>query len=204
MANEKQKQAGSEEQRSLARGGSRGIERAEVMSPFGLIGRMMEDMDQIFSGFGGAPRFGGMRFSPDVDVVQRDDKLVVRADLPGMKESEVSVELEDGGLVIRGERRHEEEREEGGVFHSERSYGAFHRRIPLPRGVDASSCDASFDNGVLEVTLALPEQGSKKIAVRSGAGEQRGGGKEGEQRGAGKEGEQRGGGKEGGSPPARH
>jgi HSP20 family protein len=197
MANDKQKQGGQGMERSASsagerggamqrgQGGDLGSHRGGVLSPFALMRRMMEDMDRMFADFGAGgslmPRstergFGGLSrsFNPEVEVFQREGKLVVRADLPGMRQDDVHVSLDEDGLVLKGERRHEEEREEGGIFHSERSYGSFQRRIPLPRGVDPSTCDASFDDGVLEVSLNLPEQGSKRIEVRSGKAQEGG------------------------------
>jgi HSP20 family protein len=187
MANDKQKQGGRSMERPGAsstgerggsmqrgQGGDLGHPRGGVLSPFALMRRMMEDMDRMFADFGGGGSsergLGGLSrgFHPEVEVFQREGKLVVRADLPGMSQDDVHVSLDEDGLLLKGERRHEEEREEGGTFHSERSYGSFQRRIPLPRGVDPSTCDASFDHGVLEVTLKLPEQGRKRIEVRSG------------------------------------
>jgi HSP20 family protein len=195
MANEKQKQQGTQgmERTSPTGAGERGgpMQRGQgselgafrggVLSPFALMRRMMEDMDRMFADFGGGGSsergFGGLSrgFNPEVEVFKREGKLVVRADLPGMSQDDVHVSLDEDGLLLKGERRHEEEREEGGIFHSERSYGSFQRRIPLPRGVDPSTCDASFDHGVLEVSLKLPEQGGKRIEVRSGKAQQEGG-----------------------------
>lgn len=164
---------------ALQRGGGApmGFGGGGTMSPFSFMRRMMEDMDRMFEGLGLA-RMGGalpeleqMRaqaWAPEIEVFQREGNLVVRADLPGMTEDDVEVNIDDEGLELSGERRHEEEHEEGGVYHSERSYGSFRRRIPLPAGVDPSTCDASFENGVLEVKLRMPERGGRKIQVRGG------------------------------------
>jgi HSP20 family protein len=151
-------------------------------SPFGMMRRMMEDMDRLFEdfGFGGAlgGRSGGMLapfresgmgsvFTPAIEVLEREGKLLVRADLPGLKKEDVRVNVDDDGLLIEGERRSEHEERREGYLHSERSYGSFQRRIPLPRGVDVSTCDASFDDGVLEVKIDLPKESRRKIDVRS-------------------------------------
>ena len=158
-----------------SRRGSGGIARS---SPFGMMRRMMEDMDRLFEDFGFGARSGGIlaplaegdfvhAFTPAVEVVERDGKLLVRADLPGLKKEDVRVNVDDDGLVIEGERKSEHEESREGYFHSERSYGSFQRRIPLPRGVDLSSCDASFDDGVLEVKIDLPKENRRTIDVRS-------------------------------------
>jgi HSP20 family protein len=176
---EPQRQGGQGGQIERSQRSPLAYERGTVLSPFGLMRRMMEDMDRMFwdfgSGGGGSGLqnvergFGSSVWAPQVEVFQREGNLVVRADLPGMKENDIHVNLEDDALVIQGERRSEQEREEGGVFHSERSYGSFQRRIALPRGIDANTCDASFENGVLEVKLKMPtETGAKKIQVRAG------------------------------------
>lgn len=147
--------------------------RENVRSPFSLMRRMMEDMDRMFDDFAmgrGLGDFGGMgsmsTWNPQIEVFQKNDKLVVRADLPGLKKEDVRVHFTGDELVIEGERKHEDEKEENGVYHSERSYGSFERRIPLPRGVDMSTCDASFENGVLEVNLALPKEQRRQIPVK--------------------------------------
>ena len=105
---------------------------------------------------------------PQVEVLQRGNDLVVRADLPGLRREDVHVHLEDGLLTVSGERRFESTEEEDGVYHSERSYGRFSRSIPLPDGVDADACQAKFTDGVLEVRVPLPVQQSRsrRIEVR--------------------------------------
>jgi HSP20 family protein len=114
--------------------------------------------------------FGGL-WSPQVEVVERGNNLVVRADLPGLSRENVDVELDDDALIIRGERRSDVEDNEEGFYRSERSYGSFYRAIPLPEGIDASACNATFKDGVLEVTLPKPPQQSsrtRRIDVRGG------------------------------------
>jgi HSP20 family protein len=129
-----------------------------IGSPFGMMRRFADEMDRMFEDFGGR-NIGRLsqstmdRFSPQVDIFERDGKLVVRADMPGMTKDDVSVEVTEDGVVIDGERKYEHEENQEGVYRSERSYGRFHREIPLPEGVKSESATASFKNGVLEVTL---------------------------------------------------
>jgi HSP20 family protein len=155
-----------------------GVERS--MSPFSLFRRMMEDMDRVFGG----PVMGGaglgpiddltqaiagptsLSWSPPVEVLQRDGNLVVRADLPGLDPEDVRVEVDDEAITIAGERRARQEEKREGYFVSERSYGSFVRQIPLPRGVDRNNVEATFENGVLEVTLKLPAASSQSIPIR--------------------------------------
>jgi HSP20 family protein len=137
-------------------------------------------MDRIFQDFGfGRSAFGltpllgstGTRdlwrdasslerqiWSPQVETFRRGDKLVVRADLPGLRKEDVQVEVENDVLTLSGERREEHEEKRDDYFRSERSYGQFYRAIPLPEGVNADQCEASFKDGVLEVTLPAPKQ----------------------------------------------
>ncbi len=147
-----------------------------IRSPFSLMRRMMEDMDRLFdelsTGRSGLDvgDYGAMTqlFNPQIEVLQRGSDLVVRADLPGLTKDDVRVHATGDELVIEGERKHEEEKNEGGLYHSERSYGSFERRIPLPRGVDVSACNASFENGVLEIKLPLPKENKRAIDIKGG------------------------------------
>jgi HSP20 family protein len=101
-------------------------------------------------------------WSPQVETFRRGDKLVVRADLPGLKKEDVKVEIEDGILTISGERSDEHKEDKDGFFRTERSYGRFSRMLALPDGVSEEKCDATFNNGVLEVTLPVPKQTERK------------------------------------------
>ena len=105
---------------------------------------------------------------PQVEVLQRGSDLVLRADLPGLRREDVHVEIDDDLLTISGERRYESESEEEGLYHSERSYGRFSRSIPLPPGTDEEACQARFTDGVLEVTVPLPQERSRarRIEIR--------------------------------------
>jgi HSP20 family protein len=135
------------------------------------MSRMTDEMDEmfgrVFRDFGMAPRprmssglFGpSMReglWAPRIEAVQNGDRFIVRADLPGLKKDDVQVELGENALTIRGERREQHEAEREGYFQSEREYGQFYRTIPLPEGVIAESAQASFRNGVLEISMQAP------------------------------------------------
>ncbi len=156
-------------------GGSSG-----ALNPFSLMRRMAEDMDRMFDsfslgrGFASHPIFGAERdlwrtgasasteWSPQVEAFSRDGKLVVRADLPGLKKDDVKVEVDDGVLTISGERRDERHEERDDYYRSERTYGQFYRAIPLPDGVDDGQVDASFNDGVLEVSFPAPKPDDRK------------------------------------------
>jgi HSP20 family protein len=141
--------------------------------------RMHEDMDRMFSqsfggglmGGGGAAGAGGSlaTWSPAIEVKQEKNNFIVSAELPGLKPDEVHVELDEDALVIQGERKHEQTSEDGGVHRTERRYGHFYRAIPLPEGAHGEQAKAEFRNGVLEVTIPVPEQQShrRQIPIKS-------------------------------------
>src|SRR5207244_1025244 len=141
--------------------------------PLAIMRRMNEDMDRMLGGFGFAPWSAGRgeswAFSPPIEVREDKGKLTVRAELPGLSKDDVKVEVTDEGLVISGERRNEDEQRGEGFYRSERSYGHFQRVIPLPDDVtDVEAAQAKFDNGVLEVSLPLPENRRRhQIPVRT-------------------------------------
>jgi HSP20 family protein len=142
-------------------------------SPFGIMRRLMEDMDRMFWDFGGSglgPSARETLWMPEVELLEKNGSLVVRADLPGMKPEDVRVDVDRGVLTISGERKQETKEEKEGYFHSERSYGSFHRRIALPDDADPDKIEARFENGVLEVTIPTPTPTSraKSINVKSG------------------------------------
>jgi HSP20 family protein len=98
------------------------------------------------------------RWVPEMDLIETDDHYLLTADLPGMKQEDVSIEVGDGALTIAGERKIEYERKEKGFFRLERSFGKFSRSLTLPDGVDPDKIEATLHDGVLEVTVPKPEQ----------------------------------------------
>jgi HSP20 family protein len=130
--------------------------------PFGMLRRVQEDMDRIFSSFAGGRGLIGEReasdWTPAIDAFQRGNEFVVRADVPGLSRDDLSVEVGDDALTIRGERKYDHEEEREGVFRRERVYGSFYRVVPLPEGAVGESAKASFKDGVLEVVLQAPPQ----------------------------------------------
>ena len=140
-------------------------------SPFGLMRRMTQEMDRAFErifedvGFGRglglsqSPFAGaeaGAFWAPRIEAFQKEDKFIVRAELPGLKKDDVEVNVTDDAITIQGQRQEEHERKQEGFYHSERSYGSFYRTIPLPEGVISDSAKASFRDGVLEIELQAP------------------------------------------------
>jgi HSP20 family protein len=139
-------------------------------APFSLLDELRSELDRFWE----VPRFtrgDGEKLTwwPKMDVFRRKGELVVRADLPGMKKENVEVAIEEGDLILRGERKEETEVEEGDVYRWERQYGSFFRRLPLTFEVEPEAVQASFKDGVLEVTLPLPKEEKRaklqKIAV---------------------------------------
>jgi HSP20 family protein len=131
---------------------------------------MGETFDRFFHGWpwsrGAAESLG---WAPAIDVVDRKDEVVLRADLPGMTEKDIELTMQDGNLTIRGERKEEKEEKEENYYCCERSYGAFSRSLAVPAGVSADKINASFKNGVLEVHLPkTKESAGKKIEVKAG------------------------------------
>jgi len=147
------------------------------MSPFALMRRFMEDMEQQWgqSGMGRGGQSmaaaGSEFFSPPMEIFEREGHLVVRADLPGLTKDDVHVEVTDEALTIEGERRSEHEEQQGGFFRSERRYGTFRRQIPLPEGVNADQVTANFKDGVLEISMPAPQRQARgrRIEIQSNA-----------------------------------
>ncbi len=107
-----------------------------------------------------------MGWSPAVEVFEKEDKYVVKAELPGVKEEDMDVSVEGETLTIKGEKKSESEVKEDDYYRCERSYGSFYRSIALPATVDAKKIEASFEDGVLEVILPkAAEVKPKKITV---------------------------------------
>ena len=140
------------------------------------LSSLQSEMNRLFQSFFDTPSTstsggtGGLRrWHPAMDLVETEDHFVLRADLPGVAESDVKVELEDNVLTISGERRHEEEVKKGGFLRVERATGVFARTLTLPEGVDADAVEASFDKGVLEVRIPKPEQRKpRRVAISVG------------------------------------
>jgi len=153
---------------AMQKSGSRTEMASRTGSPFAFMRRFSEEMDRLFEDFGFgrgwlAPGFehgldrletlAGGAWAPQVEVIEHDNQLLVRADLPGLRKDDVSVEIGDQSLIIRGERKTEHEEDEEGYYRTERSYGSFYRQIPLPSGVKVEEAKADFRNGVLEITM---------------------------------------------------
>jgi HSP20 family protein len=144
-------------------------------TPFALMRRFNEEIENLFGDIGlkrgllpatGITNLVPGIWSPQVEMFERNDDLVVRADLPGLTKDDVKVEIASDGITIEGERKQEDEERGEGYYRSERSYGKFYRTLPLPDGIDPEDAQATFNNGVLEITMPAPKRTERKKSRR--------------------------------------
>jgi HSP20 family protein len=137
---------------------------------------LQNEMNRLFNTFFDTPTTTGngnggslRRWIPAMDLVETDDHFILKADLPGLDESDVNIEVEDNVLTVSGERKAEHEENGEGYVRVERAYGSFRRSLTLPEGVDAEAVTASFEKGVLHVSIPKPEQRKpRKVAIQVG------------------------------------
>src|SRR5690242_10167063 len=132
--------------------------------PVAELNTIQNEMNRLFNTFfdqpaaasrGGAP---SRRWIPPMDLIETADHYVLRADLPGLSDDDVTVQLEDNVLTISGERNAQHEQNEEGYYRIERAFGSFARSLTLPDGVNPDGVEAQFDRGVLEIRIPKPEQ----------------------------------------------
>ena len=129
------------------------------------------EVDRLFDAFFGGGEGGARRWVPPMDLVEAEDHFLLKADLPGLDEDDVTIEIDDGSLKISGQREAEHEANERGWYRVERSFGSFARTLALPDGVDPEGVSAAFDKGVLEVRIPKPEQRKpRRVAIGSANG----------------------------------
>jgi HSP20 family protein len=142
--------------------------------PVRELNSLQSEMNRLFNTFFDTPTPGGngggvRRWVPSMDLVETDEHFVLRADLPGLSEGDVSIELEDNVLTVAGERKAEHEEKKEGFYRMERSFGQFRRSLTLPEGVDADGIAATFDKGVLEIRIPKPEERKpRRVAIQVG------------------------------------
>jgi HSP20 family protein len=138
---------------------------------------LQNEMNRLFNTFFDTPAAGNggnggnglRRWVPAMDLVETDEHFVLKADLPGLDESDVNIEVEDNVLTVSGERRAEHEDKREGYVRVERAYGSFRRSLTLPAGVNPEAVSANFENGVLEVRIPKPEERKpRKVAIQVG------------------------------------
>lgn len=172
--NEQQNQPsqGQQLERNLVRGAGHPVGLAIApadffrMTPFALMRRMTDEMDRVIGEFGFSRGSENPVWAPAIEVAERDGNYVVRAEIPGVKADEVKLEITDDEIVLQGERKNEREETKGDVHMTERQYGRFYRRLPLPEGARLDEARARFDNGVLEITVPLEEPKNKRREIK--------------------------------------
>jgi HSP20 family protein len=123
------------------------------------VDTLQGEVNRLFDTFfGGSNDVRARRWVPAMDLVESDDHLVLRADLPGLDSDDVNIEIKDGVLTVSGERKTEHEEKSEGFYRVERAFGSFSRSLSLPEGIDAEKVSADFDKGVLEVRIPKPEE----------------------------------------------
>jgi HSP20 family protein len=147
--------------------------------PVRELNTIQNEMNRLFNTFFDTPAPTGgtnlRRWIPAMDLLETEDDFVLRADLPGLSENDVNIELEDNVLTISGERKAEHEERKEGYYRVERASGTFSRSLTLPEGVDPEGVSANFERGVLEVRIPKPEQRKpRKVAISVGAAQSNG------------------------------
>jgi HSP20 family protein len=134
--------------------------------PFRDITTLRDEMNRLFSRTVGEGVSSGSAWTPAVDIFDQDEAIVLRAELPGLTPEDIDIEIDDNVLTLRGERRFQEQVDEGRYYRLERAYGQFQRSVTLPQGVKADEISAGFDNGVLTVRVPKADEVKpRKIAV---------------------------------------
>jgi HSP20 family protein len=150
------------------------------------LASLRQEIDRLFDDFGGGlwhrplahrmqalmPGAGGWPPHPAMELVECDGEYRITAELPGMSAENIEIKLTDGSIAIRGEKSEEKKEEKEDYLLNERRYGAFHRSLPLPAGIDAEGVAARFDKGVLTVTLpksAAAKEKERKVQIEPAA-----------------------------------
>jgi HSP20 family protein len=155
--------------------------------PFSVIRRMQRELNRAFSQSGTTSSRGddlsNVVWVPPVEVALQDNNFVVSAELPGLSDEDVTVEIRDDAVVIQGERQVEQDSDQGGIRRTERRYGRFYREIPLPDGADPEQATAEITNGVLQIRVPITEAQSnvRQIPVQATSSAQSGSSRTGDQ-----------------------
>jgi HSP20 family protein len=150
----------------------KGLAPAAFQTPFTLMRRLSDDLERMFDEVGFrrplallTPEKPAFEWTPAIEMFEKEGKLFVRAELPGLTKKDVKVDVADDLLTIQGERKEEKELKEKGYLRTERFYGTFYRQIALPEGAKPDAAKATFKEGVLEIEL--PVEVKKPAAGRT-------------------------------------
>jgi len=140
------------------------LTRFDRIDPFDELMTLRNRMDRFVSRFADQPdqELFTTKWAPTADVVETKDSIIIKAELTGLTEKDINVELENGVLMLKGERRLEKETDEKGYRRIERSYGTFNRSFTLPPNVDTTKINAVYNNGLLEITIPKKEEAKPK------------------------------------------
>jgi len=133
--------------------------------PFSEMRRMREDMESMFEGFWRPPMLFPWTIegaAPCIDVYERDNNVIVKAEVPGLKKEDIEVTATEDSISLRGEFKREEEMREEGFYRHERRAGKFYRTIPMPAAIKPDEVKATFKEGVLEVAAPKAEEARAK------------------------------------------
>jgi len=137
--------------------------------PFDDLLKLQNEMESLFDEFSRTPsrrEVGEFDWYPYVDVSENEKEMKIEADLPGMKQEDIDINIDGNVLTIKGERKKEEETKEGNYYRSERHYGSFRRSFTLPSNLDVDKSKATFKHGVLTLTIPkLEEAKGKRIEI---------------------------------------
>lgn len=131
---------------------------------FPMFRRLSRELDEMFGHFGiERPFFEPVSaaWTPEIEMFTKNNELIVRADIPGLKREDVNVEVTEDAIILRGERKHEKEEKGEGFYRAERSYGSFYRTLPLPDGVKTEGAKAVMHDGVLEIKMPIAKAETK-------------------------------------------
>lgn len=138
-----------------------------------IFGSLQREIDRVFDSFTRSwpsPDFRTTDLAPSMDIAETDKDIEITAELPGLEEKDVQVNVADDVLTIKGEKKAEKEEKNKNYHRIERSYGSFYRSLQLPSGVNSDAIKATLKNGVLKVTVTKPAASQpKKIEVKTAA-----------------------------------
>jgi len=141
--------------------------------PFREISSLQKEMDRLFGQYLGRMRGAeeeglAAAWAPAVDIYETEDKVVLKAELPGLKKEDIDIQVRENTLTLKGEKKFEKEVKEENYHRVERTYGSFQRSFTLPNTVKQEGIEATFKDGILEVSLPKAEEAkAKKVTIKS-------------------------------------